>query len=228
MKHTSGSLNFFAHSPKELTNTCYTFDSTPYADPENLDGYSEDCPRIVCSALPVAFTNNTDNTKELIYAYTRAQNKADQGATGVTMTFKHPFARIYFKLAALHPNITINSITFKTLKNNGSCTFNGTTTTWTLTGSATDLVYSPGASFTTSPEAQPIGGPSSSFLKTGQVESRLMPLGQSGEKQRIIKRSLPQFLPTGSRATAILTPSLSLSSTSRWISPDSPSNGEKR
>lgn len=155
----SGSLNFFAHSPKELTNTHCTFDSTPYADPGNLDGYSEDCPRIVCSALPVAFTNNADDTEELIYAYTPDQNKAGQGASGVTMTFKHPFARIYFKLAASHPNITINSITFKTLKNNGSCTFNGTTTTWTLTGSATDLVYSPGASFTTSPEAQPIGGP---------------------------------------------------------------------
>jgi len=159
----SGSLNFFAHSPKELTNTCCTFDSTPYADPENLDGYSEDCPRIVCSALPVAFTNNTDNTKELIYAYTRAQNKADQGATGVTMTFKHPFARIYFKLAASHPNITINSITFKKLKNNGSCTFNGTTTSWTLTDDdPTNLVASytgDSGRKTTSDVAQLIGGP---------------------------------------------------------------------
>jgi len=155
----SGSLNFFAHSPNELTNTHCTFDPEPYDAEDNPDGYSEDCPRIVCSALPVAFTNNADNTKELIYAYTPAQNKAEQGATGVTMTFKHPFARIYFKLAASHPNITINSITFKTLKNKGSCTFNGTTTTWTLTGATTNLVYSPGASFTPEAEAQSIGGP---------------------------------------------------------------------
>ena len=170
----SGSLNFFAHSPKALTDTHCTFAPEPYDAEDNPDGYSEDCPRIVCSALPVVFTNNTDNTKELIYAYTPAQNKAGQGASGVTMTFKHPFARIYFKLAASHPNITINSITFKTLKNNGSCTFDGTTTTWTLTGAATNLVasYSPGASFTTDLEAQSIGGP---FLVipqnwTGEIE----------------------------------------------------------
>lgn len=158
----SGSLNFFAHSPKALTNTHCTFDPEPYDAEDNPDGYSEDCPRIVCSALPVAFTNNTDATQELIYAYTPAQNKAGQGASGVTMTFKHPFARIYFKLAASHPNITINSITFKALKNNGSCTFNGTTTSWALTGDATNLVASytgDSGRKTTSPEAQLIGGP---------------------------------------------------------------------
>ena len=157
----SESLNFFAHSPKELTNTHCTFDPEPYDAESNPDGYSEDLARIVCTSLPVAFTNNVDATKELVYAYTPAQNKAGQGASGVTMNFKRPFARVYFKLAASHPNITINSITFQTVKNNGSCTFDGTTTAWTPTGDATDLVasYSPGAQFTTTSTVQLIGGP---------------------------------------------------------------------
>jgi len=157
----SGSLNFFAHSPKDLANTHCTFDSTPYDASENPDGYSEDSPRIVCSSLPVAFTKKTDDTKELIYAYTANQNKAGQGVSGVMMTFKHPFALIKFQLASSHPNITINSITFKAVKNNGSCIFDGTGTTWTLTGDAANLVasYSPGVSFSTSSEVQLIGGP---------------------------------------------------------------------
>lgn len=158
----SESLNFFAHSPKELTNTHCTFDPEPYHAEDNPDGYSDDLARIVCTSLPIAITNNSDaTTEELIYAYTPAQNKAGQGATGVTMNFKRPFARVYFKLAASHPNITINSITFQTLKNNGSCTFNGTTTAWTLTGDAANLVasYSPGAQFTTTSTVQLIGGP---------------------------------------------------------------------
>ncbi len=154
----TGNLDFFAYMPKAGSLPSYITTGPTYA----VNGTPAPAPSFVCTDLPVTFnTSSADATQEFIWALTPGQNKASQGATGVTMTFKHPFARIYFKLAASHPNITINSITFKTLKNNGSCTFDGTTTTWTLTGSATDLVasYSPGASFTTDPEAQLIGGP---------------------------------------------------------------------
>jgi hypothetical protein len=78
-------------------------------------------------------------------------------------------------LAASHPNITINRITFKTLINYGSCTFNGTTTSWALTGAATNLEASYTGEYgrkTTSDVAQLIGGP---FLVipqnwTGEIE----------------------------------------------------------
>ena len=137
----NGSLDFFTYMPTSLTNTYCSFDHTPYDAETHPNGYSTGSPRISCTSLPVAFTNNADDTQEFVYAYTANQSKAIQDATGgVTMTFKHPFARIYFKLSASHPDITINSITFKSLKNNGTCTFDGTTTTWTPSGSTVDLV----------------------------------------------------------------------------------------
>jgi hypothetical protein len=55
-------------------------------------------------------------------------------AAGVPLTFQHPFARIKLMLAASHPNVTINSITFRSVKNNGSFTYNhsASTSTWAL------------------------------------------------------------------------------------------------
>lgn len=151
----SGSLDFFAYMP--ATKPSYISSIT----------YNARSPQFFCENLPMTYNSDSptegqgSGLQEFVWGVTIDQNKVSQGTSGVTMTFKHPFARIYFKLAASHPNITINSITFKTLKNNGSCTFNGTTTTWTLTGATTNLVtsYSPGASFTSEAEAKSIGGP---------------------------------------------------------------------
>ena len=132
-------LDFFAYMPVNMTNTHCTFDSKPYDSESNPDGYSVDLPRIVCTALPVNITVGEDVTKELIYAYVPNQNKENAGS-GVVLTFKRPFARIYFKLASGLSGVTINSVTIAGIKNNGSCTFDGTTTTWTQSGEATNLV----------------------------------------------------------------------------------------
>ena len=43
---------------------------------------------------------------------------------------KHPFTRIRFQLSASHPDITIHSVTLGGLKAKGTCSFNGTTSTW--------------------------------------------------------------------------------------------------
>ena len=86
--------------------------------------------------------------QEFIWGITVGQDKTNQGASGVTMKFRHPFARLRFQLAASHPNIIINSITFKALKTGGTCTLNASekednyykTSAWSdLTGSS-DLV----------------------------------------------------------------------------------------
>ena len=57
------------------------------------------------------------------------------------LNFKHPFARIRFQLAASHPDVQINVITFKNLKTGGTCMFSAAeTSSWaSLTGNA-DLV----------------------------------------------------------------------------------------
>lgn len=130
----SESLNFFTFMPYDMAKTCCSFDPTAYTAPEY-------CPRIVCTALPVTITAGSDDTKELVYAYQPAQSKAEQGASGVTMTFKHPFARVKFLLStASGSNVVVNSVTIAGVKNNGTATFNGTMTTWTPSGDATNLV----------------------------------------------------------------------------------------
>lgn len=135
-------LNFFAHMPANLEGTCYTFDPEAYNGEANNYGYSEDCPRIVCTGLPYVITSNNDNAKELIYAYTPIQSKAEHGVSGVTMTFKHPLARVYFKISDTSGTaVKINSVTIEDIYHSGTCTFNGTATTWTPTGSQdSDLV----------------------------------------------------------------------------------------
>jgi len=135
----SGDLDFFAYMPANMTNTHCTFDSEPYDEESNRDGYSENMPRIVCTTLPVNITVGEDNTTELIYAYVSNQNK-DNAGSGVELTFKRPFARVYFKKADGLTGVTINSVTIADIKNNGLCTFNGTATTWTPSGDPTNLV----------------------------------------------------------------------------------------
>ncbi len=135
----SESLDFFAYMPTGLYYTYCTFDHEAYANPGN--------PRIVCENLPVGIIHGTDDTQELVMAYTANQSKALHGASGVTMTFKRPFARIYFKLSdASGSAVSINSITISSIYNNGVCVMNGTlnpqTFTWTPSGSTTDFTVS--------------------------------------------------------------------------------------
>lgn len=144
----SGALNFFAHMPADLPSY-YTFDPTAYDSSTNPDGYSEDCPRIVCTNLPVNLTAGSDATQELVIAYTAQQDKtgsvpAKQPTAGeVAMTFKHPFAKVKFMLsAASGTNVKVNSITIPDIKNNGSFTFDGSTITWTPNGDDANFVIS--------------------------------------------------------------------------------------
>lgn len=79
--------------------------------------------------------------KEFIWALTTGQDREHQGASGVTMTFKHPFARIYFQLSnESESSVTINSITISgDFYTTGTCTFDGTTSTWSNQGGAGSL-----------------------------------------------------------------------------------------
>lgn len=140
----TGSLDFFAYMPKSdnlpsyITNITYAVNANPAPEPY-----------FICANLPMTYTSaytddksvshsaegQTSDLKEFIYAMAMGQNKAGTGtnqpaAGQVALTFQHPFARIKFQLAASHPDITINSITFKSLKTGGTCSFNGSTSTW--------------------------------------------------------------------------------------------------
>jgi hypothetical protein len=118
----TGNLDFFAYMPATvptyITGPTYSVSGTPQAS-------------FTCT-LPMTYdASNTEagqgsSLQEFIWGITVGQNKTNQGASGVTMKLRHPFARIKFQLAANHPDIQINSITFKSLKTGGTCTLNNT------------------------------------------------------------------------------------------------------
>lgn len=121
----TGNLDFFAYimpatAPSYITEPTYSVvESAPQAS-------------FTCTNLPMTYNATTpeagqgSSLQEFIWGITIGQNKTNQGTSGVTMKFRHPFARIKFQLAASHPDIQINSITFKGLKTGGTCTLNAT------------------------------------------------------------------------------------------------------
>lgn len=125
----SGNLDFFAYMP--ATKPTYITTGPTYSAP-GTPGVPQ--ASFTCSNMPMIYNATaTDPTagqgsslQEFIWGITIGQNKANQGASGVTMKFRHPFARIKFQLAANHPAIQINSITFKGLKTGGTCTLDAT------------------------------------------------------------------------------------------------------
>ena len=86
-------------------------------------------PQFVCT-LPT----DQSSTKEFVCALATDKTKANS-STGVSMEFKHHFARLRFAMSdASGDNVTINSVTISGIKTTGTCTFNGTTSTWVTSG----------------------------------------------------------------------------------------------
>lgn len=107
-------------------------------------------PQFVCTDLPTTAENQKD-LKEFICALATNQTKADN-PDGVSMTFKHPFAKLMFELTnPASDGITINSITIapstpaNVFRTGGTCTYNNTNGEWewsSLTGEAGSIVAS--------------------------------------------------------------------------------------
>ena len=135
---STGNLDFFAYMP--ATKPDYV-SAVTYA----VNGTPAPAPFLTCANMPITLTP-ADATKEFIWALTTGQNKAGQGASGVTMNFKHPFARIKFKLSTESgTNVKVNSITIPAVYRDGTCTLTGTSSTavsaWSsLSDNAGDLV----------------------------------------------------------------------------------------
>lgn len=162
-----GSLDFFAHVPAILPS-CITNNS----DVASKVTYVARNPQFKCKNLPMAYSsaspteNQGSGLQEIMLAMATGQNKAGQGASGVALRFYHPFTRIKMVLSASQAkDITINTITFKSLKNNGFCSFayNESTSkwvsTWTPSGDATDFKATLNQAFIATGSAQEIGVP---------------------------------------------------------------------
>ena len=125
---TSGDLDFFAYAPTSPSYVAVTYAvaGTPAAA----------APYFICSDMPLSLTPS-DATQEFIWALTTGQNRIGQGESGVTMTFRHPFARVKFKLsAASNSTVKVNSITLPAIYRDGTCTLTGTGSSATSTWSA--------------------------------------------------------------------------------------------
>lgn len=122
----SGNLDFFAYMPAEDDLPDYISSGPTYSVVESTPQASFTCTLPMTYNATTPATGQGSDMKEFIWGITVGQNKAGQGASGVTMKFRHPFARIRFQLAASHPDIQINSITFKSLKTGGTCTLDAT------------------------------------------------------------------------------------------------------
>jgi hypothetical protein len=143
----SGALDFFAYMPASGSVPSYiTSDPTYSVIDTDDDDDNPDTQEVsfTCSSLPVTPAGQS-SLKEFIYALQPGRTKALDGASGVTLTFVHPFARIKLQLSSTQEPIHINSITLKNIKNNGTYTHSGK---WSPSGDATNFMVTLNADLT--------------------------------------------------------------------------------
>lgn len=138
----STNLDFFAYMP--ATPPTYIYDMSDNVS--SVSYLTARTPQFQCKSLPVVFdiTSTPDATKEFICALTNGQNKTANAAGGVDLMFRHPFARINFKFSdATGIQVRVTEVKISSIKNNGTCTFNGgvnpQTFTWVPSGVAAEF-----------------------------------------------------------------------------------------
>lgn len=139
----SGDLDFFAYMP--ATPPSYITDNSDVESQVTYDKARN--PQFKCKNLPMTNAGQ-DGISEFIYGLVTGQNK-DNAGSGVTMIFQHPFTRIKLQFSASQENIRINTITLKSIKNNGSYAHNSK---WTPSGDPTNLVLTLNHDYTANDE----------------------------------------------------------------------------
>lgn len=132
------SLDFFGYMPATRPSYIAAEPAITYTADHNVT--------FTCTGLPMTYSSDAptegqgSSLKEFMFGMALDQNYGN-AAAGVPLQFQHPFARIKLQLAASHPDITINSITFKSIMYNGVYD-HSETPKWNTTGVATDFVLS--------------------------------------------------------------------------------------
>ena len=126
-----GALNFFAYMP----STKFMAEHTDKETYVTVGGYTHANGQQFSCSLPNS-NADYDNMQEFIYAYTPGEEKQ---AEKVKLTFVHPFALVCFQLGTGSYRMTVNSITFGNIYQNGTFSTGQTGTaggigTWTPTG----------------------------------------------------------------------------------------------
>ena len=121
----TGSLDFFAYMPATIPS--YIKDNSDVASQIT---YAAGNPQFKCE-LPT----DQSSVKEFIYAVIENQNK-DTNSGAVSLTFRHPFARIKLVEGTIGTGVTVNEIRLTGINNSGSYTHS---TGWS--GQSGDATY---------------------------------------------------------------------------------------
>ena len=121
-------LDFVAWMPTSLTDTYVSA-------PTRTAGAS---PTFVCSGLPLS-SSGQSSLREFVYAWKPGQSKADPGAAGVTLDFRHPFSRIQIRVTTAHQLLHINTVKFLGIKNSGTYHHNSPEASTPVAPSWTDI-----------------------------------------------------------------------------------------
>ncbi len=88
-----------------------------------------------------SYMTNTDQASmpEYLVAIAADKTYADQGISGVPLVFKHPFAVIKFVIAAGSGSVRVNNISIPALYTGATCTYNGSTMSWSSPSGSTAM-----------------------------------------------------------------------------------------
>lgn len=126
----SGSLDFFAYMPVTATYiSSLTYSATSSPSVTHSIAFSADL--------------SSGASKEFVFALTTGQNKTN-AASGVNLTFLHPFARVKFATGTIPSTVTINSVSLSGVMTKGdySYSYESSTSSWSnqsATGSISGL-----------------------------------------------------------------------------------------
>lgn len=141
----SESLNFVTYMPATVPGYITSIGYSP------ANGPSFDCENLPNSSI------NQASTREFIYAYEQGKTKA-ANAANMSLTFHRPFSIVSLRLSKAHPGLTITSIKFKNIYNNGSFT-SGSSPQWIPSGITTDFTATIDSYTNSGSSPIPLGGP---------------------------------------------------------------------
>ena len=134
---TYTSLDFVGFCPYDMPS----YIGTPTYNHSTGVTFSATLPTTTVAAVDYMTLETQSSLQEYLVAVLDAQTLATQTAAGgaLPLQFKHPFALIKFVItAASGTHVQINSISISGLKTGGTCSYNGTTMSWSSqSGSAT-------------------------------------------------------------------------------------------
>ena len=130
-------LDFFAYMPTTIPSYI-----TNTSDETGILTYEARNPQFKCNSLPMTYNRESPEAgqgtglQEFVYALVEGEYKG-KSPSGIVLSFQHPFARIKLQLSSAQEDIHINSITFKSIKNNG---FYSHISGWTPEGETINFV----------------------------------------------------------------------------------------